>query len=126
MATDVNELKKYLGLEMDIEIAEGLTVKMTPLPVKEFAKFFNVANKLQSKQMDSQTITDMLDLVKQSLTPEYREPAIFDPLTQKYFLSLFEGMVEVNNLGTTKIQPVLERIKAMEAKNAQTAGEAKQ
>lgn len=126
MATSIEELKKYFGLEMDVEIANGITVKMTPLPVKEFAKFFNVANKLQLKQIDSTTIVDMLDLIRQSLSPEYREPDIFGPLTQKYFLSLFENMVEVNNLGTTKIQPVLSRIKTMEAKNAETAGEAKQ
>ena len=126
MATSIDELKKYFGLDMDVEIDTGVTVKMTPLPIKEFAKFFNVANKLQSKQMDNQTISDMLDLIRQSLAPEYRVPDIFDPLTQKYFLSLFEKMVELNNLGTTKIQPVLSRIKAMEAKNAEDAGEKKQ
>lgn len=119
---EIDELRKYLGMEIGVVLEDGLVVEMSPLPVSDLPLLFKLAKKLEGKssaEIDKEAIADMVSLIKASLAPKYKEDnEIFDALVRKYFFPLFNGVVETNNLGTTKARPVIERIRKLEARDA--------
>lgn len=119
---DIEELKKYFGQTIEVNLEENISVEMQPLTVADLPKLFKIGSKLSKTgniiDLQEEDAKMMIELIRASLKEEYRDPSIFNGLMSKYFFILFEKMMEMNNLGTTKLQAVKARLKAKEDVNA--------